>query len=209
MPTDKTRAKIVDALLALAAERDFGSIGLGDVAKAADVSLGTLRESFDGRLAILAEFSRQIDRAMLAEGASTEATPRERLFEVIMRRFDALRPHRDALKGLARSSRRDPALAAALCRQGRRSTQWIMTAADIRSTGLVGSVALSGAALVYATAFGTFLDDKEPDLARTMAVLDRALERGDRWMRRLDCACSVLPRLAERGRARPGADAAG
>ncbi|MEO8667371.1 MAG: TetR/AcrR family transcriptional regulator, partial [Bauldia sp.] len=116
MATDKTKAKIVDALLGLLAERDFAAISLGDVAKAADIPLGTLREAFEGRRAILAEFGKQIDRAVLAGGASDEATARERLFEVMMRRFDALRPYRAGVRGLARSARRDPALAAVLCR---------------------------------------------------------------------------------------------
>ncbi len=209
MATDKTRSKIVDALLRLLGERDFAAIGLGDVAKAADVPLGALREAFEGQLAILAEFGRQIDRAVLADGASGEATARERLFEVMMRRFDALRPYRAGVRGLARSARRDPMLAAALCRNAQVSAKWMLVAADVPHRGLAGAVAIGGAAMIYAGTLGVFVEDEDAGLDRTMAALDRALERGERTMQFLDRACALVPRLAERGRDRSGADAAG
>ncbi|MEO8667472.1 MAG: TetR/AcrR family transcriptional regulator, partial [Bauldia sp.] len=82
-------------------------------------------------------------------------------------------------------------------------------AGGVPHRGLAGAVAIGGAAMVYAGTLGVFVEDEDAGLDRTMAALDRALERGERTMRFLDRACSFVPRLAERGRDRPGADATG
>jgi AcrR family transcriptional regulator len=200
MATDKTRNKIVDAFLTLLSARDYSSIGLVDVAEAAEVSLGVLRDTFDGKPAIVAAFSRRIDQAMLAEGVADGQDERDRLLEVMMRRFDALRPHVAALRNLARSAVVDPTLACALLRQQQESQKWTLAAAGIHRGGAAGIVAINGAVLIYADVMRTFLEDDDPGLGRTMAALDRALQRGGRVMRAVDGLCALLPRPAERRR---------
>src|SRR5262245_48174300 len=108
------RVRIIDALMSLLSTRDFAQIGLADVAREAGVSLGALRASYDGKLGILADFSKRIDEAVLAGGPAEGGEARDRLFEVMMRRFDALAPHKPALRNLARAARRDLNLACAL-----------------------------------------------------------------------------------------------
>jgi len=193
--------RIIDATLALLAERPLGEIGLRDIAAAADVPLAALREAFPGKLGILAGYMRRIDLAVLEGPApDMETGPRDRLFEVEMRRFDALAPHKDALRSLARSARRDPGLACALHRLAARSQKWTLAAAGIDHGGVLGRVGVEGAVMVHAEALRTWLDDDDPDLARTMATLDRALRRGERAMRFLDDACSSLSRVLDCGR---------
>src|SRR6185503_19650205 len=201
MASEKTREKIVDAFLALLAERDFSSISLPEIADAAKLSLGALREAFDGKLAILEAFSRRIDQAVLAEGTAEGEDDRDRLLDVMMRRFDALRPHVAALRGLARAAMVDPALACTLLRLQSDSQKWTLAAAGIHRSGLAGAIAVNGAVLVYADVMRTFLGDDDPGLSRTMAALDRALQRGARAMSLLDRVCGWLPGLADRGRA--------
>jgi AcrR family transcriptional regulator len=209
MAGEKTRAKISDALLELLATRDLADIGLADIAKQAGVSPGTLRDSFDGKVAILANFSRRIDDTVLAGETPEDETPRDRLFEIFMRRFDALRPYAPGLKGLARSARRDPLLAQTLFRHAQTSQQWMLAAAGIHHPGLGGAVAIQGAVLVYVDALRVFLDDDDPGLARTMAALDRSLQRGERIMRLVTEACAILPRRRTAGDGRGVADKAG
>ena len=149
-PAASPRDRIVDALMALLAEKPIGRIGLADVAAAADVPLTTLRENFDGKLGILAAFSRRIDLAVLAGSApDASAEPRDRLFEAEMRRFDALGPYKAALRSLAHSARRDPELACALRRLAAGSQKWTLVAAGIHHGGIMGRIAIEGAVLVY------------------------------------------------------------
>lgn len=194
------RDSIVDALMALLATRRLGQIGLAEVAEEAGVSLGTLRENYDGKLAILADFRRRIDRVVLDEGPAEGETIRDRLFEVLMRRFDALAPYKDAIRNVARSARCDPCLGRVLHRGGQRSMKWMLVAAGGAPNGIVGLIAVEGLLLVETEALRVWLDDDDPGLAKTMAALDRGLDRGERTMRLINRVCNRFGPVRDRRR---------
>jgi len=191
------REKIVAALLALLAEKSFETIGLAEIARHAGVSLAQLRGEFGSTFAILSEFIKATDRAVLsADSSDMEEEPeRERLFDVLMRRLETLAPHREAVRSLLRSARRDPPLAIALNRLAVRSQQWMLTAAGIGASGPRGMIRSQGLAMLFASVLRTWIDDDDPGQARTMAALDRALGRGQRFAGFLDDLCYIPSRL--------------
>ena len=197
------RARISDAFMALLAEKPIEQVGLAEIAKAAGVSLAELRDEFGSTFAILAAYVKQVDRAVLAgeDADMAEEPPRERLFDVLMRRIELLTPHKEAVRSLMRSAMRNPGLALALQRLALRSQQWMLTAADIGAAGPLGFVRAQGLAVLFASVLRTWIDDDDPGLARTMAALDRALARGQRWSGLLDELCRI-PSLACRLRSR-------
>jgi AcrR family transcriptional regulator len=174
--------------MALLAEKAFDEIGFGEIAARAGVSLSELRGAYDSKLKIVAARMRQIDRKVLEGGEAdvAEEPPRERLFDVLMRRLEALAPDKEAVRSLAHSAACDPPLALALNRLAVRSQQWMLTAADISAAGPKGMVRAQGLAALFASVLRTWVDDDDPGLARTMAALDRALARGQRWSGLLD-----------------------
>src|SRR6059058_3488210 len=93
------RERIIDAFMTLLAEKPIERIGFAEIAKSARVSLSELRGTFPSMLAILAAQMREIDRAVLAGGDAelADEPPRERLFDVLMRRLEVLAPHRAAV----------------------------------------------------------------------------------------------------------------
>jgi AcrR family transcriptional regulator len=194
------RAAIVDALMRLLETKGFGRIGLADVAAEAGVSLADLRDAYDGKVAILADFSRRIDQAVLADGDAEGEGARDRLFDILMRRLDAMEPYRPALRRLARSARCDPGLALALHRIGEKSMMWMLVAAGIHHGGIVGKVAIEGTVLVFAETLNVWLDDDNPGQAKTMAALDKALRRGEQAMGMVNDLCGFVCRLAGAGR---------
>lgn len=195
-PTSE-RDKIVAALLALLADKPFEAIGFADVAARAGVSLAVLRGEFSSTLAILAAHVKATDRAVLAADMSemAEEPERERLFDVLMRRLEVLAPHREAVRSLLRSARRDPPLAVALNGLAVRSQQWMLTAAGISASGPRGVVRAQGLAVLFASVLRTWVRDEDPGLARTMAALDRALARGQRLIGFLDDLCYIPSRI--------------
>ena len=66
MAKPKPQQKIVDALMALAAERPWEEVTLDAIAERAGVTLAALRAAYDGRLAVLADFVRRVDERVLA-----------------------------------------------------------------------------------------------------------------------------------------------
>jgi AcrR family transcriptional regulator len=203
------RDKIIAAFLGLLAEKRFEQIGFADIAEAAGVSLVELRGEFAATLAILAAHIKAIDRAVLAEDSSdmAEEPARERLFDVLMRRLETLKPHREAVHSLLRSARRNPPLAMALNGLAVRSQQWMLTAAGINASGPLGTIRAQGLALLFATVLRTWVSDDDPGLARTMAALDRALARGQRVVGLMDDLCRVPSRICRlRSRRRRGSE---
>jgi AcrR family transcriptional regulator len=199
------RDKIIAAFLALLAEKRIEQIGLAEIAETAGVSLGQLRGEFGSTLAILAAHLKAVDRAVLAEDVSDmeEEPQRERLFDVLMRRLETLAPHREAVRSLLRSATRNPPLAVALNGLAVRSQQWMLTAAGVSASGPRGMMRAQGLALLFGSVLRTWVRDDDPGLARTMAALDRALARGQRFAGLLDDLCRVPSRLCRlRGRRR-------
>ena len=196
------RDRIIEAFMVLLADKPIEQIGFAEIAKAADVSLSELRGLFGSTLAIVAAHMKETDRAVLAgiDADMAEEPPRERLFDVLMRRLEVLTPHKAAVRSLTRSAMRNPPLAFALNGLAVQSEQWMLTAADIGAAGPRGMVRAQGLALLFASVLRTWVDDDDPGLARTMAALDRALARGQRWSGFLDGA---LRAVACAGRGRP------
>src|SRR5262245_30821026 len=149
-PVHSDREKIIGALMALLAERRFEQIGLAEVAGHAGLKLSQLRAEFGSTLAILAAHIKEIDRSVLAGGDvdMAEEPARERLFDVLMRRLEALAPYRDAVRSIMRSARRNPALAFALNAMAVRSQRWMLEAAGIGTAGPRGALPAPGAALM-------------------------------------------------------------
>ena len=202
------RDRIVDAFMALAAERDFEDIGLSDIAARAGMSLADLRRGFAHKLDILASFTRRTDIATLEgldPGMAGEPA-RERLFDVLMRRFELLRPHRAALRSIVRGLRREPLTALAWNRVATRSATWMLEGAGIEMAGWRGRMRAQALVHAWGRAFRVFLDDDDPGLARTMAELDRRLRESERRMRRFGTIARVGEAVFGRGRRRPPGD---
>jgi AcrR family transcriptional regulator len=197
------RDTIIAAFMELLAAHRIEEIGFADIASRAGVSLAELRGEFGSKLAILAAHIKSVDRSVLTHDDADMAgePPRERLFDVLMRRLEILAPHKQAVRSLLRSVGCNPGLAFALNGMATRSQQWMLTAADISAAGPRGVLRAQGLALLYARVLRVWINDEDPGLARTMAALDRELGRAQRWSGFLDEACRI-PALLCRGRDR-------
>jgi AcrR family transcriptional regulator len=192
--------KAIDALMALLAEHSFDRIGLAEVAGRAGIKLSQLRTEFGSTLAILGAHIKDIDRVVLdgGDGDMTDEPVRERLFDVLMRRLEALAPYKESVRSIMRSARRNPGLALALNAMAVRSQHWMLEAASIGASGPRGALRAQGSALMFARVLAVWVDDDEESLDRTMAALDRGLSSAARWAGFLDDLCSI-PKCVMRG----------
>lgn len=182
------RDKIIDAALALAADRPWSQVGLGDIAKKAKLPLGTMRDTFGSKTAILAGLMRRVDRKVLdeADPAILESEPRDRLFDLLMQRIEALAPHKAALKSILPDLERDPGAWLRLGAASLASQRWMLTAAGIDTSGPAGRLRVRGLAFVYGSVLRVWLRDDDPGMAKTMSELDRQLRRGESLLGRLE-----------------------
>ena len=198
-----SRHAVVEALMRLASDRPWSDIELTDIAEESGISLGDLRDLFPSKGAILDGFTRMIDRKVI-EGTSDDLVgepARERVFDVTMRRFDAMTPYKEALRRISAALRTDLGSMAALNRSALNSQRYMLAAAGVPTEGPLNFVKLQGMVLAVARVMEAWFDDDDPTMARTMAALDRELKRGERILERAEDARRLTAPLRAIGRA--------
>lgn len=174
------KPQIIGAALALAAEQGWRDTTLAEIAARAEVSLADIYRGVGGKQGILAALARHVDGQVLAGGApDMEERPRDRLFDVLMRRFDALAPYKAGLMVIADEAPRDPLSTLCTLREVRRSMSWMLEAAGLSADGWQGAVKARVLAGIWISLLRTWFQDDSEDLARTMAALDARLRRAE------------------------------
>ena len=179
----------LDAFLGLIAEKGFDGVALRDVAEAAGLGLADLYRVYPDKMALVSAFMARTDAQVLAGTSSRndpEETARDRLFDVLMRRYDALRPHRAALGAIRRAGTRDPLLALAMGPALRRSMAAMLEAASVPSDGLGGALRQNGLLAIHYAVSRVYDRDDSADLSKTMAALDSRLKMAERWAQFVD-----------------------
>jgi AcrR family transcriptional regulator len=201
--TPAPRDRIVDALMTLAAEQPWNDIEIGEIAREANVTLAEFRDAFPSKGAVLAGLARRIDRQVL-QGTSddlAEEPARERLFDVLMRRLDAMAPYKRALRRIAFALRSDPLSLLALNGVALNSMRFMLAAANISTEGPLGNLKVQGTVIAFANTLETWFTDDDPSHARTMARLDREIRRGERFMERAEDARRLTAPIRALGQA--------
>lgn len=185
-PDTDSRERLLNSALRLAATDGWRSTSLAAIAADADVALADAYGAYPTRLAILCGLLGRTDRRVLESGAADAAdTPRDRLFDVLMRRFDAMAADKAGVETIMRDLPFDPLTSLMLAPGFANSMSWMLEAAGISPNGLGGALRVKGLALVYLATVRVWLDDDSADMAKTMAALDRYLHRAESIAHRL------------------------
>jgi len=183
------RPDLLDAALAEIEECGLSGWSRARVARRAGTTLAEVYRNFPTRTAVLARLGERLDRAMLAGDVAelAELTPRERLFELIMRRLDALRPYRGAMRRLSREACFEPRLVIRSLLNLDRLCEWLLELADVPPRGCLRLALEPLLMAVYLRTYRVWLADESADQARTLAALDRELARFERLCGWLCC----------------------
>jgi ubiquinone biosynthesis protein COQ9 len=209
--------RIRQAALDLAAAQPWADVSLASIAAKAEVTLADLASHYASKAEILLALAREIDGTLLKslETDPVEGGPHDRLFDVMLRRFELLAPYKAALRSIAAAPASGPQEWLNLLNSTLQSQSWILAAAGLEAKGMRGDLSKLGLARIYADTMRIWLDDDDPGLARTMAALDRKLRDGEAFMRRLETPIAFVSGLARavsafrntRTRERPAPDA--
>lgn len=195
VPPRNPEQRLIAAAFELAAEKGWRRTGLAEIAAAARMPLNEAYGVFRSKFAILRGFRRSVDEAVLAgPRPSLSDPPRDRLFDVLMRRFEALKPHRQAIRAILRGAAGDPVFVKTIFGL-LGSMTWMLEAAGIPASGCRGRLACRLCAGLYMSVFPVFLRDESEDLGTTMAALDRRL-------RQVEGLIAMFGPLASRARRR-------
>ena len=187
MTTDSPAASapepdLLTSAFALLAERGWAGLSLVALAERAGLPLVEVHRQLPDRRSILRALSERVDEAMLeVDRAELEGLPpRDKLFELIMRRLEAMAPHRQGLARLARDARCDPCILLPIGCRLDRSLRWMQELAGLRAHGLRARLQRRALLAIYLQTMRTWFADDNADLAKTMAELDTLLRRVER-----------------------------
>jgi ubiquinone biosynthesis protein COQ9 len=180
IPTQDT---IIDAMMRVIAQDGWPAATLDAIARAAGYPVAQIANQMGNRFDILAAFGQRCDIAALksAENDGGSQALRDRLFEIVMARFDALAGHKAAVRTLASASRVDPGLAAFFAHRLPKSLSLIASSAGVNTSGLLGLARVKALTILYLGVVRVWFADDSEDMAKTMASLDTALARAAAW----------------------------
>ncbi|MBS0960644.1 MULTISPECIES: TetR family transcriptional regulator [Acetobacter] len=180
MDTDDFDTTLLNAAMALAAEKGWASVSLLDAARKAELSFSETRTRFPLRSSLLLRLGRLADDSALADNNDTSPA-RERLFDLLMRRFDVFQIYRDGVRAVLHALPTDPALTLLLSGATFESMRWMTDAAGIPVTGIKGFVNTNIVIGIWTHTLRVWEKDDSEDMSRTMAALDQALDKAARF----------------------------
>jgi AcrR family transcriptional regulator len=186
MAKEDITCRLMAAALDLAAEALFEDVSLRAVCDRAGVPLADCAAAGMTPDRLLYRLDAELDRQMLEAAAAIDLgqPPRDRLFEIIIARFDALEARRASWTSILMAERGRPREQARRIARRARTAGWVLVAAGIASTGASGAVRVAGLTRILRLCEACWLQDG-PELSATMACLDRELAAGGRILARM------------------------
>ncbi|MCZ4281868.1 TetR family transcriptional regulator [Kiloniella laminariae] len=177
---------VLQTAMRLSIEQGWQNLSLAEIAVAAKLPLSELYAIFPSKAAILQHLAVQADLQLMdgEEKDRLEQPVKDRLFDLMMNRFEALSPYKQGLKSVVKAGSSDPFSAVSQLCHLRHSMALVLEAAGISTSGLRGFLRTKALSAVYLGAFRVWLKDESEDMVKTMASLDKGLGKLDSWARR-------------------------
>jgi AcrR family transcriptional regulator len=170
------------ALLDLVETQGWIDLSFAEIAEQAGVPIAEAHRVYSSKTAVLLGLTRSFDERVLNSLASDplEGSHKDRLFDIVMRRFDVLKADRNAYRRLMRQLPATPSAFAAMLCQLRRSLSLSLETAGISASGLKGGLRLKGLLAIYGAGLRVFANDESEDLSKTMAEIDKRLGQAEK-----------------------------
>lgn len=180
-PSDR---HLVEALFRVVAAHGWRGVSVTRLVAESGLPAAELLARYPSRLGLLRSFGEVVMEEVAAGTVPDQGgTPRDRLFDVLMRGLDALAPYKQGLARLMREMLTDAVLAGAMAPIFQRSMEHMLDLAEIESSGLKGRLRAAGLTAVWIRTVHVWSKDTSEELGPTMAALDRALERAEQAAR--------------------------
>ncbi len=178
--------QLARAALQLAAKHPWSDVTLEDLAHAAGLPFASVQAAFPDLEAVppaVVQFiTRESEKAFSSppDLPDEELSPRDLLGDLLMTRFDVLQTHRAGILGLTRALQAEPPLVADVVQAQIHAVRSLLAHANVLSpVPWKGFVQTLGFWALYVAVFRRWCSDETPDLAPTLATLDRVLHHAE------------------------------
>ena len=175
---NEARSTLHAAWLAAIGEQGWRKASVEDVAAATGMTADAARRLGGDRIDMLVALQDRVAAEAAAGAAEAGGSVRDRLFDGLMRGFDALQANRAAVLAIWRS--RDPGVALLLGGRGGLHVRALAQAAGVEVSGARGRLRIAALGALCLQAFRGWAADESADMSATMAELDRLLERAEK-----------------------------
>lgn len=180
------KGKLIHACLHLAGTRPWNDIVLGDIATYAGYDPPDVTALFPDKMDIIQVYGRQVDAQIIdnMDGAFLgDETCRDKIFDIIMERFDVLNNNRKGVLSILNALTLDLKHSLVALPWVAQSMVKMMDMAGIDSNGIKGGLRVAGLTLAYFKTLRDWANDESVDMAHTMASLDKSLGFLERFER--------------------------
>jgi hypothetical protein len=170
--------KLIQISLDMAANNPWADISLYDIAKKADIPHGDAMALCPDTSTIFMAYGRQVDLkvAEAFDGESWQGmNEKDRLFDVLMERFDILNENRAGVISILNAITQDPKQMVCLSPMVCQSIEHMMRVAQVSSDGWKGTLKLTSLSGLYLKTLRDWVRDDAADMPATMASLDKGL----------------------------------
>lgn len=172
--------QLIKAAFARARAHGWRQLTLYQLSQDTGLSMSEILAAFPTKGMLLKGYVQRVDhRAWDDYEAGEDDSTRDRIFDLMMCRFDELNEDKPAIAAIAKQACTDPET---LCVSGcglRRSMHAVLEKADVRVSGIRGMLRVQALGLIFLATFRTWLQDTSEDMSKTMAELDKHLARAE------------------------------
>ena len=175
--TINIQQQICDAALKLASKKPWLSLTLEQIAQTAKIPHAKILKLFSSTHDLLPVLVQRFDDdvARSVGKSSQSGSAHDRIFDVMMTRFDLLQHHRIAILNIMAASKRTPALARLLLAAQWRAMSRMLEIAELSEDKGHQPFAIAGLLAIYGLTLCIWERDQSKDMAKTMAKLDQFL----------------------------------
>ncbi|MEM8833386.1 MAG: TetR/AcrR family transcriptional regulator [Pseudomonadota bacterium] len=179
---------VIDAALELAAEQPWGDVEFYTIIGKSGITKADALEYFDDKADVLVAYGRRLDRQLADEVGepSVNEPHRDRLFDVLMERFDLINNDREAVISILRSIKFDPKQGLMTFPHLTKSMGRVLDLSGIDTDGVRGCIKITALTGIYLYTVKTWKGDDSPDMGKTMACLDRSLGMAEEFANSFD-----------------------
>jgi hypothetical protein len=191
--TENLLQKLAEAALTIAAENPWQGVTLSDLCAASETSLSACAQASVTKADVTAQLDLMVERTMLAAQTHVDRTMtvKDRLFDVLMSRYDGIEDNRGAWVSILQGEAGDGLAALARSARRARCAAWALEASGVSASDLGGAGRAIGLTRILRKIDAVWVNDG-PDLAKTMAQLDQALRTGEAWIGRVRSVARFL-----------------
>ena len=171
--------EITEVALELAAQYKWCDVTLSQISKTAGISLSQLISLFPSKNALVVGIMEGTTKVIVndTDQEILYERPRDRLFDILLRRIEVLAPNKIAFKSIIHEISSSPADALCMAPEFFKQIRTTLEVVGIDSTGLTGQIRVHGVAAIYIGALFVWFRDDSSDMEKTTTFLDRRLNQ--------------------------------